>query len=276
MSRYLKLVNFEFNRFWKLYIVLIGVTIFSQLIGVIVESRTYVNQANQMIYEELIPMSEFIEQNGTLSFYNISQTLWFMGPIGLCLVVLIIYVFFIWYRDWLGKNTFIYRLLMLPTARIHVYLAKATTILLFTLGLVALQLILLPIENQVLLRIVPNELRTNLSVYEMIKVPDLMIMFPNTFIEFILYYVGGMAAVFIVFTAILFERSFRMKGVFYGILYSAASIVIFLAPILVDEFILNNYFYPLELFFMELGTGFIVLTGAIWTGNFLITKKVRV
>jgi hypothetical protein len=276
MSRYLKLVNFEFNRFWKLYIVLIGVTILSQLIGVIVESRTYVNQANQMIYEELIPMSEFIEQNGTLSFYNISQTLWFMGPIGLCLVVLIIYVFFIWYRDWLGKNTFIYRLLMLPTARIHVYLAKATTILLFTLGIVALQLILLPIENQVLLRIVPNELRTNLSVYEMIKVPDLMIMFPNTFIEFIIYYVGGMAAVFIVFTAILFERSFRMKGVFYGILYSAASIVIFLAPILVDEFILNNYFYPLELFFMELGTGFIVLTGAIWTGNFLITKKVRV
>lgn len=276
MSRYLKLVNFEFNRFWKLYIVLMGVTIISQIIGVIVESRTYVNRANKMIYEELLPKSEFIEQNGTLSFFNISQTLWFMGPIGLCLVVLIIYVFFIWYRDWLGKNTFIYRLLMLPTARIHVYLAKATTILLFTLGLVALQLLLFPIENQILLWIVPNEFRTNLSVYEIIKVPYLTIMFPNTFIEFILYYGGGMAAIFIVFTAILFERSFRMKGVFYGILYSAASMLIFLAPILVDAFILNNYFYPLELFFMEIGTGFIVLAGAIWTGNFLIKKKVRV
>ncbi|NHC41915.1 hypothetical protein G6549_18340 [Bacillus sp. MM2020_1] len=276
MSRYLKLVNFEFNRFWKLYIVLIGITILSQLIGVIVVSRDYVNQANKMIYEESMPMSKFIEQNGTLSFHNISQTLWFMGPIGLCLVVLLIYVFFIWYRDWLGKNTFIYRLLMLPTARLHVYLAKATTILLLTLGLVALQLLLLPIENQLLLRIVPNELLTNLSFYEIIEDPYLKMIFPNTFSEFILYYVGGMAAVFMVFTAILFERSFRIKGVFYGILYSAASILIFLAPILVDEFILGNYFYPLELFFMELGTGLIVLMGAIWIGNFLITKKVRV
>ena len=140
MSRYLKLVNFEFNRFWKLFLVLIGITILSQLIGVIVVSRDYVNQANKMIYEESMPMSKFIEQNGTFSFHNISQTLWFLGPIGLCLVVLIIYVFFIWYRDWLGKNTFIYRLLMLPTARLHVYLAKATTILLLMLGIVALQL----------------------------------------------------------------------------------------------------------------------------------------
>ena len=30
-----------------------------------------------------------------------------------------------------GKNTFIYRLLMLPTNRLNIYLAKATTILLF-------------------------------------------------------------------------------------------------------------------------------------------------
>lgn len=276
MSRFLKLVNFEFNRFWKLYMVLIGITILSQIIGVIVESRAYVNRANRSIYEELMPKSEFIEQNGTLSFFNISQTLWFLGPLVLSLVVLIIYVFFIWYRDWLGKNTFIYRLLMLPTARFHVYLAKATAILLFILGLVALQLLLLPIENQVLLWIVPNELRINLSVYEMIKAPELMILFPNTFSGFILYYAGGMAAIFIVFTAILFERSFRMKGVFYGILYSAASIFIFLAPILVNAFILNNYLYPMELFFMELATGLIVLAGTIWTGNFLIKKKVRV
>ena len=41
--------------------------------------------------------------------------MWFLGPIALCIAALIIYVFFIWYRDWLGKNTFAYRLLMLPT-----------------------------------------------------------------------------------------------------------------------------------------------------------------
>ncbi|WP_413305975.1 hypothetical protein AA0X95_04815 [Bacillus sp. 1P10SD] len=276
MSRYLKLVNFEFTRFWKLFVVLMGVTIVSQIIGVIYKARKYVSQSNQMIYEEHLSKSEFLEQFGTLSLLNISQTLWFIGPIGLCMVVLLIYVFFIWYRDWLGKNTFIYRLLMLPTARLHVYLAKATTIFLFTISLVAMQLVLFPIENYILKMIVPQEFRTDLSVYEMTKFPDLQIMFPNTFTEFVLYYGGGIAAVMIVFTAILFERSYRLKGVFYGLLYSAASVFIFLLPLLVNTFILNNYFYPLELFFMELGTGILVLAGAIWTGNFLIQKKVRV
>ena len=63
---------------------------------------------------------------------------------------------------------------------------------------------------------------------------DLSIFFPNTFIEFVLYYGGGMAAVFIVFTAILFERSFRIKGIIYGVLYCAASLFFFFAPILVE------------------------------------------
>ena len=61
----------------------------------------------------------------------------------------------------------------------------------------------------------------------------------------------------------------------------AFSIVLFpclslFAPIFIDEFILDNYFYPIELFFMELVAGLIVLAGAIWTGNFLIKNKVRV
>ena len=83
-----------------------------------------------------MPKETFIEQYGTLSFFDITQSTWFIGPIALCIAMLIIYVFFIWYRDWLGKNTFIYRLLMLPTNRLNIYLAKATTILLFILGLV--------------------------------------------------------------------------------------------------------------------------------------------
>ena len=276
MKRYLKLVNFEFNRFFKLYLVLIGITILSQIIGVIVESRTYLNLANELIYKELMLKSDFIENYGTMSFLNISKTVWFMGPIILCGVILMIYVFFIWYRDWLGKNTFSYRLLMLPTARINVYLAKATTILLYVLGLVALQLLLLPIEVQVLKWMVPSEFRTDLSINEIANFHDLRIFFPNNFIEFILYYGAGMAAVFIVFTAILFERSYRIKGIIYGILYCAVSLVIFFAPIFINEFILGNYFYPIELFFIELIVGILVLSCAIWTGKFLIKNKVRV
>ena len=61
---------------------------------------------------------------GLFSFLILHKSDVVYGTISSVHVVLIIYVFFIWYRDWFGKNTFIYRLFMLPTARINVYLQR--------------------------------------------------------------------------------------------------------------------------------------------------------
>ncbi|OEH94556.1 hypothetical protein [Bacillus solimangrovi] len=278
MKRYMKLVNFEFNRFLKFYLVLIGMTFLLQMIGVIVESRNYMNKANELMTEELMSKSEFVRIYGTMSFHNITATEWFLGLIALCGVVLISFVFIIWYRDWLGKNTFSYRLLVLPTARFNIYLAKATTILIFLLGLVAFQFLSFSVDSLVLQWLVPDEFRTDLSVqeitvgYSLAHLP-LVLWFPRTFIEFILYYGGGMIIVLIGFTAILFERSFRLKGIFYGLIYSAVSLLILLTPIYLLQ---SNYFYPTELVFLEIGAGLIVLMGAIWIGNFLLKNKIRV
>ena len=222
MNRFLKLVHFEWSRFFKIYLVLIGITVLFQIIAVITESKTYLNRANDLIYKELMPKHKFIEEYGTFSFFEVTNSMWFLGPIALCIAALIIYVFFIWYRDWLGKNTFAYRLLMLPTARMNIYLAKATTILLFVFGLVALQLLLFPVEGQVIKWLVPTEFRSDLSVYEITKMNYLNLFFPRTFLEFVIYYGAGMIAVLTVFNAILFERSFRLKGIFYGVIYCVA------------------------------------------------------
>lgn len=276
MKHYMKLVNFEFNRFFKLYLVLIGIVISSQIIGVIVTSRQYVNLINELMYKDHMGASTIIEQYGTMSFFNYSQSLWFVAPIALSVATLFIYVFFIWYRDWLGKNTFSYRLFMLPVARIHIHLAKATTILLYVLGLIALQLLLLPIEMNILNWIVPSEFRTDFPVWAITKSKGLFLLIPTTFTEFILYYAAGIAAVSIVFTAILFERSYRVKGIVYGVLFCATSLLIFLAPLLVNTFILRNYFYPTELFFMEMIAGLVVLAFSIGTANFLLKNKIRV
>lgn len=276
MNRFLKLVNFEFSRFLKLYLILFGITVLVQIVGVIVEARRYVGKANKAIYEDLLSKSDFISQYGTMSFFNYSGSVWFMGPIVLSGVTLLIYVFFIWYRDWLGKNTFSYRLLVLPTARLNIYLAKATTILLFVLGLIALQLILITIELQILQWLVPEEFHVDFPIAEVSNFHYLNILFPMTIADFILIYGVGIVGVCVVFTAILFERSYRLKGIFFGILYAAVSILVFFAPILVNEFILGNYFYANELFYMELGTCLLTLAGAIWIGNYLMNKKIRV
>lgn len=276
MKRYLKLVNFEFSRFLKLFLVLVGVTVFFQVIGIIFMSKRYVSRANEAIMEDMISKSDFILHNGKITFIDFTYSLWFIGPIMLCGATLLIYVFFIWYRDWLGKNTFSYRLLVLPTARINVYLAKATTILLFVLGLLAVQLVLIPVESKILQWMVPGEFRTDLTLGEITNTYYLKILFPKSFMDFILFYGAGIAAVCIVFTAILFERSYRLKGIVIGILYCAVSVLFFLVPILVNEFMLGKYFFVNELFYMEIIVLLLVWAAAIWVGHYLLNKKIRV
>jgi len=277
MKRYLKLVDFELGRFLKLYLVLMGITILSQIAGVIIASNSYLSNVEEQIYEYNMSIQAFITEFGTMSFYNVSQTIFFIGPISLCVVSLLIYVFFIWYRDWFGKNTFIYRLLMLPTARLNVFLAKATAIFLMVLGLIALQIVLLPIERLIFEWMVPIDFRTDLTLIEMMRTFDTMgILFPGSFTDFAIHYGIGFMTVIVAFTIIMFERCFRAKGIIVGLLYGIATVFVFISPLLIDAFLLPNYFYPIEFLILFGITGIIVISCSLWVSHYLLTKKIRV
>jgi len=276
MKNYLKLVNFEISRFFKLYLILIGLTFVCQFIGAIIVSKGYMNRADQVMYENQLSVSQYIKEYGTFSFQQFVFSEWFVMPIFFCIAMLMIYVFFIWYRDWFGKNTFIYRLLMLPTERINIYFAKLTTIMLLVLGLIALQLLSISIEIQIANSIVPVDFRTHFPFFD--EIYNLAIwgwLYPNTFIEFILIYGVGLIFVAVLFTAILFERSYGLKGIFFSIIYGLLSFGFFIVPLVLNS-IYSNYFYTLEIFLMELVTSIIVLGSAIWIANYLLKHKIRV
>ncbi|WP_409299770.1 hypothetical protein [Peribacillus sp. SCS-155] len=277
MNKYLKLVNFELNRFIKVYAALLAITILSQLAAIILVSKKYVNEASKTMTQLEITKAEFIVQNGKLYFTDIMRSLWYMAPIALSAVVLILYIFLIWYRDWFGKNTFIYRLLMLPTARINIYFAKATTILLFVFGLVALQILLLPIENSIYSEIVPDGMKNGAaSLKDLIFSNEMLrLIIPNTFTQFLLYYGAGIMAVFIIFTAILMERSYRIKGAILAIIYCVAAAAVMIIP----DYISGTdilYLYPIELLGLKVLLGVLISTVSIFVGNHLINKKVMV
>lgn len=276
MNRFVKLLNFELSRFMKVYLALIVLTVIVQVTGMIVKANQYMSRANEAIYEDMIPPAQFIEQNGQMSFLEVARSLWFMGPIAFCAAALGFYIFLIWYRDWFGKNTFIYRLLMLPTARLNVYLSKAASIVLMVLGLVSVQLIILPLENGVLKWMVPADFRADMTISQIISWDYLAILVPQTFTEFILYYGAGFTAVSILFTAILFERSFKWKGIFAGIGYTAVSVILFVLPELHMVIFNRNYLYPLESLGLQIVMGLIVTAMSIWLGNYLLKKKVTV
>src|SRR5699024_11909477 len=104
------------------------------------------------------------------------------------------------------------RLLTIPTARLNVYLAKATTIFLMVLGLVALQIVLLPVESTIMEWMVPVDLRLDLILTEIMnQLYVLAIIIPNTLAQFIRAYLFGFLVVFVLFTIILMELSWQWK-----------------------------------------------------------------
>lgn len=277
MKSYLKLVNFEFNRFFKLYATLIVITVVSQLTGVFVLTKKYLDNAKMVIREESISQAAFIEDYGTFSFSDVTHSFWFSVPIALSVVGLLIYALFIWYRDWLGKNTFIYRLLTLPTERINIYFSKATAIFLMVLGLVSVQLILLLVENRLVKLLVPLDFRTDMSIAEITgPFSYLVILFPSSFFEFLIHYGIGFMVVFVLFTAILFERSFRIKGIFMGVLYLILSIGLFISPMIAIGIMRKVFLYPVELFILQLILWFVVVCASILVSRYLLNKKITI
>ncbi len=277
MKNYLKLVNFEFNRCIKLYFSLIGLTIVSQFIAVFIESRRYIGQLNEAVYQNKITKAQFLSENGEMSMFWVVNNIWFLLPILICVTAVLFYSFYIWYVEWKGKNTFIYRLLMLPTSRMTVFWSKLTTISLMIFGLVSIQLILLLVESQLLKLLVTNDIRLDLSLQQLSEMSYYLSLFmPQSFLSFIIYYGTGFVLLFLAFTTILFERSFRFKGIIMGIGFSVVLFLVFLSPIIASDIFGFNWLYPGEILITEIILGLLIIAISCWMSHYLLNKKVTV
>lgn len=278
MNSFFKLLNFELNRFMKLYIALLITIAVIQLIGTFVAAQKYMILVNNSFIKGGMNEKAFIEMYSTFSLIDNAYSLWVLGPLAIGIALLIIYIFFIWYRDWFAKNTFIYRLLMLPTSRMNVFFAKAVTIMLTMLGLIGMQIVLLYLEEKMVKWIVPKVFRIDLTVPEVISgVYQLSMILPESFMEFLVTYSLVFAFIVVMFTAILFERSFKFKGIAIGILYIFCSISLFILPVIVQFLLFGNlYLYPDELFFVEFFIWMVVVACSLLVSRYLLNRKVTV
>lgn len=278
MNSFFKLLNFELNRFMKLYIALLITIAVIQLIGTFVAAQKYMILVNNSFIKGGMNEKAFIEMYSTFSLIDNAYSLWVLGPLAIGIALLIIYIFFIWYRDWFAKNTFIYRLLMLPISRMNVFFAKAVTIMLTMLGLIGMQIVLLYLEEKMVKWIVPKVFRVDLTVPEVISgVYQLSMILPESFMEFLVTYSLVFAFIVVMFTAILFERSFKFKGIAIGILYIFCSISLFILPVIVQFLLFGNlYLYPDELFFVEFFIWMVVVACSLLVSRYLLNRKVTV
>ncbi|WP_028562859.1 hypothetical protein [Paenibacillus pinihumi] len=278
MNRYLKLVHMEVHRFRYLMLFLMGIILIFQ-VGAIISvlsdelSLKWENPAYSSVRQPFVP-------EGMLSFtWVISQTnFYFIIPIFISIAVIGLYIFFIWYRDWLGKSTFIYRLLMLPGARCQIYLAKLTAILIFVFGLVSYQLLLLPVEKLLFQMMVPAEWRVDSYWPEVISANlALDMLLPRNVEQFFTIYGAGIMAVLIIFTAILLERSYRRIGILYGLLYVAVHVMaVMFLPDLLGIGNPDSFLYTDEIVGLVFGICLVLLMLSVLFGFRLLAKKITV
>jgi hypothetical protein len=278
MIRYLKLLHYELFRIRKLYLALFALTLLLQFAGLYLFAHSYMARAHKAMLTESISAAGYVANYGTTSFYRYTvSSIWFAGPIAIGAAVLLIYVFLIWYRDWFGKNMFIYRLLMLPVSRMSVYLAKLSAIVLLVLGLVAFELLIVPVQNAAFNVLVPSEFRDSFAVSDIVALhPLLEILAPARLMDFVLYYAAGLTGVIVAFTAILIERSFRIKGAIGGLAYGAAAVLVFILPVFISEAFFPNYLYPWEIFGIELAVGLLIACGSLGFSSYLLKNKISV
>ncbi|WP_239616639.1 hypothetical protein [Cohnella mopanensis] len=272
MNRYLKLVHMEVHRFRYILAGLMGITLIVQFTALI----WYLND-EIALNEKAMQKYGFAESNMSFAQTIASTQFWFAIPIFLSISVLCLYAFLIWYRDWFGRNTFVYRLLMLPTARSHIYLAKLTAILLFVFSLISFQLLLLPIEHLIFKLIVPADLIKPSYFMDAVSVNQIFeMLLPSHLDQFVFSYGLGAMALVVVFTAILLERSYRVIGIVYGVLYVLVCMLALSFPIFAGIDNSESYLYPEEVWGIELMIWAVIVTVSLWLSFRLITKKVTV
>ncbi|WP_152656079.1 hypothetical protein [Oceanobacillus sp. CFH 90083] len=276
MKLFGKLVNFEFRRFLPIYISLLTIVFLIESVGVLSYSFMMKSEITESIVKHGLSKEQFLQDHGFISIGNVLSGFMFTLPIVIAAVTIFIYILFIWYRDWLGENTFIYRLLMLPVKRIQLFFSKGVTILIFVFGLIAFQVAILPALQVILKLIIPVDYRLDLTTQGLIRsFYYLKFLLPENFIDFVINYGFGTAFVIVLFTMTLIERSYRFKGIFIAAFYGISALILVFSPYILQG-IMQGYFYKNELLWMQFSIAIVLSIISVFFSNHLLNRKIRV
>lgn len=274
----LKLTNFEMERLSKFLFTLMGLTLLLNLVGYIYTPMQHMGKINEYITQNSATTQQALDAFGRFSFYDVTQTLWIVGPIAIGVSGLLLYSIFIWYREWFGKNTFAYRLLMLPVSRMTLYFSKLITVFIGIFTLIATQMISLFIGYPIVSAIIESAYAAEIGLMESLRMNFLFIyLFPLEPGYFLVINGIGMILLLVLFTVILMERSFAFKGILLGIGYAVCSLAIVLFPLSLPDLLKNNYIlYDSELMIIEIVLITIVGAVSLLLSRHLINKKITV
>ena len=274
MKKFIRLFDFEMGRFLKFLLPTFLIVAVAQLYSTFSNIIRFNNDVQLAIAQGMDSQSLPI-----FSAHRITESMIFSTSIMGIVLVFVFYSFFIWYREWLGKNAFIYRLLMLPVERIYIFLTKALTFLVGGFLSLAFQFGMYAIVLFISERMVEAERYHAVTIHNIQPAYDLFqhILFPESGYEFIGVYGFAFAALITLFAAILMERSFNLKGLIAGVFYFAAFFIAYsIVSVINRTDVLPVIITPSQAYFATIAYLFVMITLGTLISRYLLKHKIKV
>lgn len=274
MNKFVSLLSFELNRFFKFLLPAFAITAAVQFFVTFQNIFTYNNDLKKAIAKggNLAGFDDF-------SVHYVTQSSLYELSIVLLVMVFIFYSFFTWYREWYGKNSFIYRLLMLPMKRFNIILTKSLVFLIggfltftFQFSLYAIQIKLSEwmIAADHFQAVHIHNIQPDYSIIQ-------AILFPTSGFQFLSIYSFAFAALISLFTGIIIERSFGFKGMISGATYFVGYFIVFgLVTSLQYTQSLPFILRPSQFALLVLGYQFLAILIGYLISNFLLKNKIKI
>lgn len=261
MSNILTLYNMEFKRIYKLYFGLITALLLGNVVSVglgIYETMRHMER-NQFIPRDFnvfkTYMSEgYIQDFVTGQINNFSSVI-----LAIAVLSCLVYALIIWYRDYYSKSKTICTLLTLPQRRFNIYLAKLLTILVMIYGVTVSQILFWYIDIIILKLITGANMSGYFNIFTNMMNNNLGIVLISPYIIdfFMINIFGVLLTVVVIFTGVLIERSYKRKGIVFGLLYIFSSIgIYFFSSIRMghysDQLLLTSLIYYIIIFVLSI------------------------
>lgn len=270
MNKILTLYNIEFKRIYKLYFTLLGLLLVGN-IGIV--AKGLYRQANSAalnvkakvsmeLLKSPLVKNELLFKGGIDDIYLFTTII-----LGIAVMFCLIYCIVIWYRDFVGKNKTAYTLFMLPNNKFAIYISKAMTIVVMIYGVIMAQILSWIIDANII------KILCNIDMYK-IKYTALTLARPRHLIQpylldFIMIdVIGVILAVIVIFTAVMIQRSFKIKGMILAIIYTLASILIY-------AFIISYAHYSDKILVLHSIYYIALFTISTTLSYYLINKKIH-
>lgn len=274
MNNILNLYDIELKRIYKWYLALLSIllvgnigVVTKHIRNIIIRVASDTKSKESLSLMKLQQSKKYLYETHILNIYESTTLL-----LGLAVLICLVYALIIWYRDFVGKNKTAYTLFMLPNNKFNVYIAKAITIVVMIFGVMLMQMVFWAMDILILKTV------TNVPMKEIFDLANNMngairnlTLIQPYLIDFIMIdIIGVILAVLVIFTAVMIQKSFKIKtvGIALGIIYVFASITIFariggMSPFS-DKNLIGHIIYFIGLFIVSVGLSYTLLNKKVY------------